>query len=96
MQPKASPGNKPSTFDKEGAPSDSAPLRGLPEGSRSEKTRRAFPFCWSYQIGRKTTSGGVSGEAELAPMAQVPALARRLWDASVAATGINPGLAAVR
>ena len=39
---------------------------------------------------------GVSGEAELAPTAQDPALARRLWDASVAATGIDPGLAAVR
>jgi len=37
MQPKASPGNKPSNFDKEGARSDSAPLQGLPEGSRSEK-----------------------------------------------------------
>ena len=39
---------------------------------------------------------GVSGTAELAPAAQDPALARRLWDASVAATGIDPGLAAVR
>jgi len=39
---------------------------------------------------------GVSGEAELAPTAHDPALARRLWDASVAATGIDPGLAAVR
>jgi len=39
---------------------------------------------------------GVSGEAELAPTAQDCALARRLWDASVAATGIDPGLAAVR
>jgi len=39
---------------------------------------------------------GVSGEAKLAPTAQDPALARRLWDASVAATGIDPGLAAVR
>jgi NAD(P)-dependent dehydrogenase (short-subunit alcohol dehydrogenase family) len=38
---------------------------------------------------------GVSGEAKLAPTAQNPALARRLWDASVAATGIDPGLAAV-
>jgi len=39
---------------------------------------------------------GVSGEAELSPTEQDPALARRLWDASVAATGIDPGLAAVR
>jgi NAD(P)-dependent dehydrogenase (short-subunit alcohol dehydrogenase family) len=39
---------------------------------------------------------GVSGEAKLAPTAQDPALARRLWDASVAATCIDPGLAAVR
>lgn len=39
---------------------------------------------------------GVLGEATLAPTAQDPALARRLRDASVAATGIDPGLAAVR
>jgi NAD(P)-dependent dehydrogenase (short-subunit alcohol dehydrogenase family) len=38
---------------------------------------------------------GVSGEAQLAPTAVNPAHARRLWDASVAATGIDPGLAAV-
>jgi NAD(P)-dependent dehydrogenase (short-subunit alcohol dehydrogenase family) len=39
---------------------------------------------------------GVSGQAKLAPRAQDPALARRLRDASVTATGIDPGLAAVR
>ena len=35
---------------------------------------------------------GVSGEATRAPQATDPALARRLWDVSVAMTGINPGL----
>lgn len=36
---------------------------------------------------------GVSGEAKATADARDPALARRLWDASVAATGIDPGLA---
>jgi hypothetical protein len=57
MQPKASPGNKLSTFDKEGARSDSAPLRGLPEGSRSEKTRRVIVAA----ARRKTGPGDVEG-----------------------------------
>lgn len=35
---------------------------------------------------------GVSGEASRAARAQDPALARRLWDLSVAMTGIDPGL----
>lgn len=39
---------------------------------------------------------GVSGEASRSADAQDPALARRLWDVSVAMTGIEPGLPAVR
>jgi len=35
---------------------------------------------------------GVSGEAKRAPHAQDPALAKRLWDVSIAMTGIDPGL----
>jgi NAD(P)-dependent dehydrogenase (short-subunit alcohol dehydrogenase family) len=35
---------------------------------------------------------GASGEAPRAGQAEDPDLARRLWDASVAMTGINPGL----
>jgi hypothetical protein len=38
---------------------------------------------------------GVAGEAERAPHAQDPALAKRLWDVSVAMTGVDPGLPAV-
>ncbi|CAD1789565.1 short chain dehydrogenase [Xanthomonas arboricola pv. juglandis] len=38
---------------------------------------------------------GVAGEARRAPQAEDPALARRLWDISVAMTGINPGLPAI-
>lgn len=37
---------------------------------------------------------GVSGEASRSAMAQDPALARRLWDESIAMTGIDPGLPA--
>ncbi|WP_225766640.1 oxidoreductase [Inquilinus sp. Marseille-Q2685] len=37
---------------------------------------------------------GVSGEASLAAQARDPGLARRLWDVSVAMTGIDPGLPA--
>lgn len=37
---------------------------------------------------------GVSGEASLTAQARDPGLARRLWDASVAMTGIDPGLPA--
>ncbi|TCU30522.1 short subunit dehydrogenase [Rhizobium azibense] len=35
---------------------------------------------------------GPSGEAKRAPDAQDPALAKRLWDVSIAMTGIDPGL----
>ena len=35
---------------------------------------------------------GVSGEASRAPQATDPALARRLWDVSIAMTGVDPGL----
>ncbi len=38
---------------------------------------------------------GPSGEAKLAPEAQDPLLARRLWDISIAMTAIDPGLPAV-
>ena len=38
---------------------------------------------------------GVAGEAERAPHAQDPALAKRLWEVSVAMTGVDPGLPAV-
>jgi NAD(P)-dependent dehydrogenase (short-subunit alcohol dehydrogenase family) len=38
---------------------------------------------------------GVAGEARRAPHAEDPALAKRLWDLSVAMTGIDPGLPAV-
>ena len=38
---------------------------------------------------------GVAGEAKRAPQAEDPALAKRLWDVSVAMTGIDPGLPAV-
>jgi NAD(P)-dependent dehydrogenase (short-subunit alcohol dehydrogenase family) len=38
---------------------------------------------------------GVAGEAKRAPQAEDPALAKRLWDASIAMTGIDPGLPAV-
>jgi len=38
---------------------------------------------------------GVAGEAKRAPLAEDPALARRLWDVSVAMTGVDPGLPAV-
>jgi NAD(P)-dependent dehydrogenase (short-subunit alcohol dehydrogenase family) len=37
---------------------------------------------------------GVAGEAKRAPHAEDPALARRLWDVSIAMTGIDPGLPA--
>jgi NAD(P)-dependent dehydrogenase (short-subunit alcohol dehydrogenase family) len=37
---------------------------------------------------------GVSGKAKRTKTAQDPALARRLWDASVAMTGVDPGLPA--
>lgn len=37
---------------------------------------------------------GAAGEAKRAPQAQDPALATRLWDVSVAMTGIDPGLPA--
>ena len=37
---------------------------------------------------------GVAGEAKRAPHAEDPALAKRLWDASIAMTGIDPGLPA--
>jgi NAD(P)-dependent dehydrogenase (short-subunit alcohol dehydrogenase family) len=36
---------------------------------------------------------GPSGEAKRAPHAQDPALAQRLWEVSIAMTGIDPGLA---
>ncbi len=39
---------------------------------------------------------GVSGEASRSADAQDPVLARRLWDVSVAMTGIDPGLPTVR
>ncbi len=38
---------------------------------------------------------GVAGEAKRAPHADDPALAKRLWDVSIAMTGIDPGLPAV-
>jgi NAD(P)-dependent dehydrogenase (short-subunit alcohol dehydrogenase family) len=37
---------------------------------------------------------GVAGEAKRAPHAEDPALANRLWDISIAMTGIDPGLPA--
>ncbi|MER9968337.1 SDR family NAD(P)-dependent oxidoreductase [Mesorhizobium sp. M0060] len=37
---------------------------------------------------------GVAGEAKRAPHAEDPALAKRLWDVSIAMTGIDPGLPA--
>lgn len=39
-------------------------------------------------------SRGKAGEAKRAPHAEDPALAKRLWDISVAMTGIDPGLPA--
>src|SRR2546425_12372150 len=38
---------------------------------------------------------GVAGEAKRAPQAEAPALAKRLWDVSIAMTGIAPGLPAI-
>jgi NAD(P)-dependent dehydrogenase (short-subunit alcohol dehydrogenase family) len=38
---------------------------------------------------------GVAGEAKRAPHAEDPALAKRLWEVSVAMTGVDPGLPAV-
>src|SRR6266516_1422256 len=38
---------------------------------------------------------GVAGEAKRAPHAEDPALAKRLWDVSIAMTGIDPGLPAI-
>jgi len=38
---------------------------------------------------------GVAGEAKRAPQAEDPAIAKRLWDVSIAMTGIDPGLSAV-
>src|SRR5216110_1088026 len=38
---------------------------------------------------------GVAGEAKRAPQAEDPALAKRLWNVSVAMTGIDPGLPAI-
>lgn len=35
---------------------------------------------------------GVAGEAKRAPQAEDPALAKRLWEVSIAMTGIDPGL----
>lgn len=35
---------------------------------------------------------GVAGDAKRAPQAQDPALAKRLWDVSIAMTGVDPGL----
>jgi len=40
-------------------------------------------------------SRGKAGEANRAPHAEDPALAKRLWDVSIAMTGIDPGLPAV-
>ena len=37
---------------------------------------------------------GVAGEAKRAPHAEDPALAKRLWEVSIAMTGIDPGLPA--
>ena len=37
---------------------------------------------------------GAAGEAKRAPHAEDPALAKRLWDVSIAMTGIDPGLPA--
>ena len=38
---------------------------------------------------------GVAGEAKRAPQAEDPALAKRLWDVSIAMIGIDPGLPAI-
>ncbi|MFG0401330.1 oxidoreductase [Pseudomonas sp. zjy_11] len=38
---------------------------------------------------------GVAGEAKRAPQAEDPLLAKRLWDVSIAMTGIDPGLPAI-
>jgi NAD(P)-dependent dehydrogenase (short-subunit alcohol dehydrogenase family) len=38
---------------------------------------------------------GVAGEAKRAPQAEDPVLAKRLWDVSIAMTGIDPGLPAI-
>jgi hypothetical protein len=71
-------------------------------GSRREKTRRVIVAA----TGKAKAGGyygptgfggirGVAGEAKRAPHAKDPALAkRRLWDVSIAMTGIDPGLPA--
>ena len=69
MQPKASPGHKLSTFDREGARSDSAPLRGLPEGSRSEKTRRVIV---AVPVGAKSTCEDLKTMADEVVCALIP------------------------
>lgn len=38
---------------------------------------------------------GVAGEAKRTPQAEDPLLAKRLWDVSIAMTGIDPGLPAI-
>src|SRR6266571_8777976 len=38
---------------------------------------------------------GAAGEANRAPQAEDPALAKRLWDVSITMTGIDPGLPAI-
>ncbi|TXT39232.1 MAG: NTE family protein [Comamonadaceae bacterium] len=51
MQPKASPGNKLLTFDKEGARSDSAPLRGLRAVTRIPAGRMAWAAITLLTLG---------------------------------------------
>lgn len=109
MQPRASRGNKPSTFDK-----GDAELRGLPEGSRSEKTCRVIVAV----ARRKTEPGqagtelvrlgsyygpigfgrvqGVSGEAKLAPTAQETCTCTSALGCSGRGDGHRPRLAAER
>jgi len=42
----------------------------------------------------KTLTAAMRPEAKRAPHAEDPALAKRLWDVSIAMTGIDPGLPA--
>jgi len=54
-------------------------------------TGKVTPGAYYGPIGFRGVRGA-SGEASRAPRATDPALARRLWDVSIAMTGINPGL----
>ncbi len=69
--------------------------------SRREKTRRVIVAATGEvkpggYYGPTGFGGirGVAGEAKRAPHAEDPKLAKRLWDVSIAMTGIDPGLPA--